>query len=162
MYGEYSYATILLLGTVWAPLKEEFTFRYFLDKKKYTAVISFSLFVATVLLIITKMIFSIGTLSYLLFCIYAIIISPAVYYFVLTKRYVWNENNILYSSVLFGLVHLSNFNQDQFTLIEYYPYLIFYIISISFMGYIFAIIRIRFGMKYNLLIHSLFNLLVFI
>ncbi|NME69350.1 CPBP family glutamic-type intramembrane protease [Flammeovirga aprica] len=162
LYSEMSYWEKLLLGSLWAPIVEEFAYRYFLDFKVRSTKISISLLLSFLLIHTVGFFFSFGNYNYLLFvgyflCIFLIVDKLIKQSFV-DK---WKDLFIYISVFGFGISHITNFSLDQLS-IDKIPYVICYVLTISIIGYIMTVIRLKFGMRYNIALHFVLNFLLFV
>ena len=146
-----------MIGCFFAPLIEEYVFRWHLTKR-YASIYFIMLSIAAMI------IFGVENelLSWLIF-LSALALS-IILHVQLKKRSqtltykLWQKSYplIFYSSALvFGLIHLTNY--QDLTLAD--PSFIFYMSSQAFGGLILGYLRIKHGLRYSILFHACFNLI---
>jgi len=137
------------MGFIVGPVYEEFLFRAILKPNK----IGVSLFVFAFSYLFLK----IAHLGFNLNIVLSLIIGILIYISNIKINTVFYNKNyrslIYFSSILFGLVHLTNFNLT-FSILLLSPILM---LPRIFTGFSLAFIRVKFGLVYAILFHSLFN-----
>lgn len=154
-YGNYAFLIIVLV----VPFIEELIFRLPLDLKKRSIGIAFSI-----------LIFRFSGNSLLGFDIsnsYDLLrLFSAINVYILIKKYFpekWldtfkgeNFKYVFYTlSVIFALVHISNFSTSDMRLWVFYP---IYVLPQFFMALIMSNIRMQYGLMWSFLLHALINL----
>ncbi len=130
------------------PLIEEVMFRLIFKPKK----IYFIIF----LLIWGCICFSIN--MFFGFIIFSLLVLLVTYYKKLKKIFFKNFNVLVYvSSILFGTMHLMNYN-FKWTIINVLLIPVFFL-PISFAGICLVFVRMKFGFFYTVIVHSFINLI---
>lgn len=139
---EENLTVFLILAIIFAPIIEEPIFRLHLDLTK------------------KSMLLSLGVSIFLVFDFW--IATAALWIYLIWLFVSVSRNNppslklVVYSSaILFGLIHLSNFTSLDYTTQ-------FYLIPLLIgeqviMGLLFSFIRLRYGMKWAMIYHGLYN-----
>lgn len=152
---EYGLYWGFLIVCFFAPLTEEFIFRWHLTKQ-YASLyfILLSLATITILGIDSDVVVWLVFLSYL---VLAIILHLKLKKISQTLKYkLWQKSYpfiFYFSALIFGLIHLGNY--EELTLAD--PSFIFYIGSQTFGGLILGYLRIKHGLSYSILFHTCFN-----
>jgi hypothetical protein len=142
---------------VGAPLLEEPLFRLVLKPTANSFIVILIFFGLTVISCLAEKLFVVSAVSLVLFCFILILVSNKNYF---RKTQIWllkHFRGFFYTScVLFGIVHITNYEPFSYKLFLILPvFSIPYIIAGMFFGFI----RMKFGLAYAMLYHSLFNLL---
>ncbi|MFV0605654.1 MAG: type II CAAX prenyl endopeptidase Rce1 family protein [Niabella sp.] len=131
---------------VFAPICEEFAFRYFLRREKYVGAI---LLLSTAFFLVSIEQISLIWITVFLNILYA--------YFLLVKKYetlpTWL---IIYSIIVFSAIHYGNFQKEKINelhLIE----MLFQFVPFVLLGVNLTYIRLKYGFVYCLIGHSLYN-----
>jgi len=151
----YGLQTTLFIACVFAPVVEEMIFRFHLRRRNLNIYFIFS----SVSVIIASC-FSDELVKWSIYLVF--FISAIIFHVGLSKKSVGRSQRlwmkyyslIFYAtSLLFGLVHLSNF--EGLTVSD--PFFIIYISSQIFAGLGFGYVRIKYGIGYSMLLHSCCN-----
>ena len=153
---EYGVWGALLIACILAPLIEELIFRWHL--RAFYGAIYFS-FLSVAGLIVSQVNSAFIQLGIL---ITFIIIAYSIVQFLRRKGRlysvkIWQKTYpylFYYTTIIFGLIHLSNFKELTIT----DPSFILYIASQSFGGLGLGYLRIKYGLVYSMLFHAFFNL----
>ena len=149
---------IFVIVVILGPLLEETLFRLNLKITK----LNMTAFLAVLLILITKVCFFSGMRLY--FYLSSIPLFFLVYYtislfnFPLEGIATFLESKFKYifhlSAIIFGMIHLSNYETIYWWMIIIIPIITAPYIS---MGYIFGYVRMKYGFLYGLLMHSTIN-----
>lgn len=152
---KYGFPVAMLLGVVVAPLAEELVFRWQLRKPKVSI-----WFVGISAALITG---SFLKNDNVLFAIYIAFFIATLTVTILTDKlkrlkavHVFRNYYVFlfyYTAIIFGYVHMSNIK--GLTLSD--PSFILYIGSQIFGGLTMGYIRVKYGLKYSMLLHAVFN-----
>jgi hypothetical protein len=157
--AEFAYSTIKILfaGIILGPIIEEVLFRFLLKPLLRNVLI----FLGFSVLII---IFSIIRSNYI-YLIISSIIGCISFMLVLNRRFLHvaqmfilkRFNFIFYlSCILFGLYHMTNYHTEKFELILVMPFLVIpQMIGGAFIGFV----RMKYGIIYAILFHSITNII---
>jgi len=155
---EYGVYLSFLLLCVFAPLVEECFFRWHLTKRYATVYFLFFSLSGIIISFVSE-----NLIGYIVFFLLLIISISAHQYLKkqsqTKKQLIWKKmfQFIFYfSAIIFGIIHLSNF--DGLTIKD--PAFIIYISSQMFGGLSLGYLRIKHGLKYSMLSHACFNLVV--
>lgn len=155
---KYGLTVTLLLVCIFAPVLEEFLFRWHL-RKKYLPIY----FVCFTLGLISNYFIKSSFLTwpvYIFFLFVALIISGYFKRIDIRKRLVFQQRSFgylfYYSAIIFGLIHLGNIK--GLTLSD--PAFILFVISQTFTGISLGFIRIKYGLGYSILLHGFFNFIL--
>ena len=157
IFKEYGIYWGFIIGCFFAPLLEEYLFRWQLTKR-YASIYFVMLSIATMI------IFGIESelISWVIF-LTALAIAR-ILHVILKKRSLTLTHNLwkkcypvlfYVTAIIFGLIHLSNYK--DLTLTD--PSIVFYMGSQLFGGLILGYLRIRQGIAYSILFHACFNLI---
>ncbi|MGY4386292.1 hypothetical protein ACVWYN_003343 [Pedobacter sp. UYP24] len=152
---KHGFAWALLLGIILAPLSEEFLFRWQLRNPKYStwfvAISSVIIATSSTKSDFAKFFIIIG------FIVAAIVISSIVGNLKRHKSIVLFRAYYVflfyYTAIVFGYIHISNIKGLTMT----DPSFILYIGSQIFGGLSLGYIRIKYGLKYSILLHACIN-----
>jgi uncharacterized protein len=154
---EFSYNTIKILfaGLFLSPIIEEMLFRLLLKPRFRNIILLFGFSIYMIIVSILK-----NNIKYLiifsLIGIITLILCSNKRSLVKTQKLFLKHFNIVFytSCFLFGLIHLTNYQPVSPKLLLSMPIIILpQVIGGSFMGYI----RMKFGIKYSFLFHSITN-----
>jgi membrane protease YdiL (CAAX protease family) len=155
---KYGLTVTLLLVCIFAPLLEEFLFRWHL-RKKYLPIY----FVCFTLGLISNYFIKSSFLTwpvYFFFLFAALIVQGYFKRIEMRKRLVFQQRSFgylfYYSAMIFGLTHLGNIK--GLTLSD--PAFILFVISQVFMGLSLGYLRIKYGLIYSILLHASFNFIL--
>lgn len=137
----YGWIAIFLMACVWAPISEELSFRLWVKKGKTARIISFIL----MSLMLTAGLFTQGWAF-----VTTVVVIMGLIYFLPALRNSRIHLLFITSSVLFGLLHWSNFELGIGS--------VFYFSALIGAGFVFAFLAYRFGLRYSILGHFLNNL----
>lgn len=153
---EIGYYGTLLIACILAPIIEEFLFRWHLRKRYAT--------IYFILLSLSAIIITALTSTWLSCLVFFLCLASAVVIeFYLkkqsqTKKYLLSKKVypfvFYFSAVVFGIVHLYNFEGLSFK----DPAFIIFIASQIFGALTLGYLRIKFGLRYSMLSHAAFNL----
>lgn len=152
---KYGFPLAMLLGAVIAPLTEELVFRWQLRKPKLSL-----LFVLISVGIVTwtfvkndYALFFIG-LGLLVIGLFAVFLMDKLNRLRRVKVFrTYYVFLFYYTAILFGYIHITNIK--GLTLAD--PSFILYIISQIFGGLSMGYLRVKYGLKYSILLHATFN-----
>ncbi|MCX2494229.1 CPBP family glutamic-type intramembrane protease [Pedobacter sp. PF22-3] len=155
---KYGLTVTLLLVCIFAPVLEEFLFRWHL-RKKYLSIY----FVCFTLGLISNYFIKSSFLTwpvYIFFLFVALIVHGYFKRIDIRKRLVFQQKSFgylfYYSAIIFGLTHLGNIK--GLTLSN--PTFILFVISQTFTGISLGFIRIKYGLGYSMLLHGFFNFIL--
>lgn len=156
LYNNFGKYTLLIVGFI-APIVEECIFRLPLSFKKRD--LFFSLVVILFLVVYnfySKNIIFLLILIFLMFFIFYFTMRHTQEYF--DKIKTLYGNYILYSSILvFTILHITNIEYFELKLLPIY---ILLQIPVLFLGIFFTYTRMKLGLIYSILLHSLVNTIV--
>lgn len=157
---EYGIFWSFIFICIFAPISEELVFRWHL-RKRYAS-IYFFLLTATVIIISTIENSLVASLIFIAALILAYVLHHQLRNQSQTlKQNLWKKSYpiIFYASALmFGLIHLSNFEGLSFA----DPSFVFYVGSQTFGALSLGYLCVKYGLKYSILFHACFNLFAFI
>jgi membrane protease YdiL (CAAX protease family) len=142
----------LFSAVIFAPLFEETMFRLFLKFSRARFNISFFL------ISLSSFVFSgvVGSVMMVLWLVIAIMLIDRKYYIAIQYFWLKNRKVVFWAVVLlFGLVHLDNYDLNMIPWYLYFPTVLPQLIGGVFLG----IVRIRFGFLWAILLHAAFNLI---
>lgn len=152
---KYGFPLAMFLGVVFAPLSEELVFRWQLRKPKWSFLF--------VLISIEIIAWTVVKNDYALFFIgLGLLIIGLVAVMVMDKLKMLRKVKVFrtyyvflfyYTAILFGYIHITN--AKGLTLAD--PSFIFYIGSQIFGGLSMGYLRVKYGLKYGILLHAAFN-----
>ncbi|MGL5054102.1 MAG: CPBP family glutamic-type intramembrane protease [Fusobacteriaceae bacterium] len=152
-----SFLTVVLVG----PFAEELIFRFFLNFKKIN--LGISLFFISFFVLGSRFNYEALFLkSTLINAIISILFSITIYLTIIKKYEFTIKYKIvitLFSIVIFGLVHITNFSDINYKLIPFYP---FFVLPQIIMGYFITNLRLRKGFIWGFLLHALINLIFYV
>lgn len=150
-YVVESFTEAIITAVILAPLLEETMFRLFLKFSR--ARVNISLFLISLSFFAVSGI--VGSLMLVLWLAHGIMLLDRRYYTIVLYFWIKNRKLIFWSVVLiFGLVHLDNYDLDMIPWYLYFPTVIPQLIGGVFLG----IVRIRFGFLWAVLLHAAYNL----
>jgi membrane protease YdiL (CAAX protease family) len=151
----YNIFKIFIAGTILGPIVEEISFRLILKPsyKNFIFLTFFFILLSAITLIRQKISYLIVFLT--LGVISFIIWGNKVYLKKIQILFLKRFSYVFYiSCFLFGMVHITNYTPLNYKVILIFPILILsQIIGGAFFGYI----RMKFGIVYSILFHSIFN-----
>jgi membrane protease YdiL (CAAX protease family) len=152
----YNTLTILFAGIILAPIIEEILFRLLLIPKYKNVIIFFCFSICMASMSVIK-----GSKLYL---IIFLIFGVVSFLFLRNKKYLRNAQRFLMnhfyyifyaSCILFGLYHVTNYTPVNYKLLLLMPIIVFpQMVVGAFLGYI----RMKFGITYSILFHSITNI----
>lgn len=155
---KYGLTVTLLLVCIFAPVLEEFLFRWHL-RKKYLSIY----FVCFTLGLISNYFINSSFLTwpvYIFFLFVALIVHGYFKRLDMRKRMVFQQKSFsylfYYAAIIFGLIHLGNIK--GLTLSD--PAFVLFVISQTFTGISLGFIRIKYGLGYSMLLHGFFNFIL--
>lgn len=146
-----SFKEAILPAVIFAPIFEETMFRLFLKFSRARFNISFFLISLSSFAISNVA----GCVMLILWLVFAIALLDRRYYMIL--QYFWLKNRVTVFwlvVLLFGLVHLDNYNLEMIPWYLYVPTVLPQLIGGVFLG----IVRLRFGFLWAILLHASYNL----
>lgn len=145
-----SFTEAIITAVILAPILEEAMFRLFLKFSRARFNISFFLISISSFAISGV----VGSVMMVLWLVFAIVLLDRRYY--ITIQYFWLKNRkvVFWGIVLlFGLVHLDNYDLNMIPWYLYLPTVSPQLIGGVFLG----IVRIRFGFLWAILLHAAYN-----
>jgi hypothetical protein len=152
---KYGFPLAMFFGVVFAPLSEELLFRWQLRKPKWS--------ILFVLISIEIIAWTVVKNDYILFFIgLGLLVIGLVAVMVMDKLERLRKVKVFrryyvflfyYTAILFGYIHITN--AKGLTLAD--PSFIFYIGSQIFGGLSMGYLRVKYGLKYGILLHAAFN-----
>ncbi|NRF37629.1 type II CAAX prenyl endopeptidase Rce1 family protein [Pedobacter foliorum] len=152
---KYGFRLAMFLGVVFAPVAEEVLFRWQLRKPKWSILFVLISIVVTAWTVVKNdyALFFIG-LGLLVIGLVAVMVIDKLDR--LRKVKVFRTYYVFlfyYTAILFGYIHITN--AKGLTLAD--PSFIFYIGSQIFGGLSMGYLRVKYGLKYGILLHAAFN-----
>lgn len=154
---KYGFFGALFIGCILAPMIEEFIFRWHLTKK-YVSIY----FVCFTLALVATYMLQLEDLGWPIFIIFIILSFIIHRYF---KRMSTSKRHKIYyqlypylfyyTSLLFGLIHISNIKGLTIT----DPTFLIFTTSQAFGGLSMGYIRVKYGLIYSIMLHACFNLI---
>lgn len=151
-YVMESFTEAMITGVILAPILEETMFRLFLKFSRARFNISFFLIALSSLAFSEMM----GYVMLVLWLVFLISLQNRRYY--IRIQYFWLKNRLTVFwtiVILFGLIHLDNYDLEMIPWYLYFPTVIPQLIG----GVILGIARIRFGFIWAVLLHASYNLI---
>ena len=152
---KYGLIATLFIACIFAPIVEEFLFRWHLTKK-YIPIyfVCFTLgLIANYFIKSSYLIWPI----YIFFLLVALVVQVYFKRIGIRKRLVFQQQSFVYlfyySAIIFGLTHLTNIK--GLTLSD--PAFIIFVISQAFAGLSLGYLRIKYGLLYSILLHCFLN-----
>jgi hypothetical protein len=154
----YPFYLVVFLG----PFAEELLFRLALRLGKFNVAVFCGVFIYFIFGgSITK--FDIYNIYYLYIILISLIVSVVSYFYLSIKNVIFLEQKkcwlIIFSVLIFGLIHIYNIKILHWQLILFYP---FFVLPQMIMGYFITILRLKYGFFWGLLLHILINAFSFL
>lgn len=151
--GNYPFYLVVFFG----PFVEELLFRLALRLEKLNVAVFFGVFIYFIFGgPITK--FDIYNIYYLYLILISLTVSVISYIYLPLKNIIFLEQKkywlIIFSIVVFGLIHIYNIKILHWQLILFYP---FFVLPQMIMGYFITILRLKYGFFWGLSLHILIN-----
>lgn len=157
MYQKETFYT-LINAIVVAPILEEICTRYPLKKEKFGLILFFTIIFYYIIPFLTKLSQSerilYTILIFVLFCI--VLVKNKFYESFLNEIYQHPKINLYTFSLVFGIMHIINYN---FSLKLLYI-LIILIFPYFLSGLMFSYVRLRFSLSHSILLHAINNFLI--
>lgn len=149
----YPFYLVVFLG----PFVEELLFRLALRLGKLNVAVFLGIFIYFIFGgPISK--FDIYNIYYLYLILISLTVSVISYFYLSIKNIIFLEQKkcwlIIFSIVLFGLIHIYNIKILHWQLILFYP---FFVLPQMIMGYFITILRLKYGFFWGLSLHVLIN-----
>jgi membrane protease YdiL (CAAX protease family) len=152
---KYGFIASLFIACIFAPIVEEFLFRWHL-RKKYLPIY----FVCFTFALVSSYFINSSYLTWsisIFFLLLALVVQAYFKRMDIRKRLIFQQRSFAYlfyySAIIFGLIHLTNIK--GLTLSD--PVFIIFVISQAFTGLSLGYLRIKYGLLYAILLHCFFN-----
>lgn len=149
---ELTFYRRFLLGIVFAPIVEEFLFRFLLVINRKNLIVFFGFCLTLITFYLLKKNF-----MFLLFT--ALFAAVSIVYLYYQKYFTFFENHyrvfFYLSAIIFGLVHITNFKGITLNNFMFTPLLV---LPQVFGGTILGYVRVKYGFLYNVLFHAIVNI----